>query len=69
MATRKKVKKEEVKVFTPITEEDIISAAQRARSKMKNVKKTVQAQGRADIIEFNERFKAQPQQIHPAWKK
>lgn len=69
MATKRKVKAKEVVVLPPITEEDITSAAQLARAKMKNVKKTVQAQGRADIEEFNARFKAQPQQHNPAWLK
>jgi len=69
MATKKKATKKEVVVLPPITEEDITSVAQLSRAKMNNVKKSIQEEGLADIIAFNERFKGQPQQVHPDWKK
>lgn len=65
MATKKKVKVELPETFT---EEDITSATQLARAKMKNVKKSIQEQGLKDIQEFNERFKAYKQPIPEAWK-
>lgn len=66
MATKKKVK---VVVTETFTEEDIRSATQLAGAKMKNVKKSIQEEGKADIIDFNKRFKAYKQPTPEAWKK
>ena len=65
MAKKTKVKEEPAETFT---EEDITSATQLARAKMKNVKKSIQEEGKADIIAFNERFKAYKQPVPEAWK-
>jgi len=65
MATKKTKK---VVIPETFTEEDITSATQLARAKMKNVKKSIQEEGKADIIAFNERFKAYKQPVPEAWK-
>ena len=60
------VKKEEPK---PLTFVDVQSVAQLSRAKMKNIKPEIQEEGKKEILEFNEKFKAQKPVSNPAWKK
>ncbi len=68
MATKKKEVEKEL-APEKLTWEEIESTAQLCRAKMNNPKKALQEEGRQELMEMHERFKAQKAEPHPSWGK